>query len=118
MRKKVLILDNEIGRCRLLKISLEQNCFLADIKENGRAGLMKALNIHYDLIIVAASLPDIDGFHFLKKLRESKETPVMILSTQNDEKVSNFYLRSGANDFVVKPYSCMGVVERVKKLIS
>jgi DNA-binding response OmpR family regulator len=118
LRKKVLILDNDIGRCRLLKIYLEQNFFSADLNGNGTAGLMKALNIHYDLIIVAAKLPGMDGFHFLKKLRESQSTPVIILSTQNDKNVCNFYLKSGADDYVVIPYSCIGVVERVKRLIS
>jgi DNA-binding response OmpR family regulator len=118
LRKKVLILDNDAGRCRLLKIFLEQNLFLADFSGNGRAGFMKALNIHYDLIIVSATLPGMDGFHFLKNLRETKSTPVIILSTQDDKNVCNFYLKSGANDYVVIPYSCISVVERVKRLIS
>lgn len=118
MRKKVLIIDEEVGICRLLKVYLEQNLFSADINGNGRTGLMKALSSNYDLIILAVLLPGIDGFHVLKKLREWKSTPVIILSTQDDEKVSSFFLNSGANDYLVKPFSCRGAVEKVKRLIN
>jgi DNA-binding response OmpR family regulator len=114
LRKKVLILNSEAGISRLLKIYLEQNSFLADFNGNGRTGLMKAINNHYDLIIIDALLPGIDGFHILKKLRELKSTPVIILTSQDDERVSNFYLKSGANDLVIKPFSCIGIVEKVK----
>lgn len=115
MRKKVLIIDDEPGISKLLKINLEQNLFAADINGNGRAGLMKALNINYDLILLSVR---IDGFQILKKLRERKSTPVIMLSAQDDEKVSSFFLNSGADDYVVKPFNCRGVVERVKKLIN
>lgn len=118
MRKKVLIIDDEPGISRLLKINLEQNFFAADINGNGRTGLMKALNINYDLILLSVLPPGIDGFHILKKLREIKSTPVIMLSAQDDETVSNFYLNSGANDYVVKPFNCRGVVEKVKRLVN
>lgn len=119
MRKKVLIIENEIGMGRLLKTYLEKNAISADVAAgNGQTGLIRALNINYDLIILNVLLPGMDGFHVLKQLRQLKSTPVIMLSTQDDQNVINFFLNSGANDYVIKPFSCMGMVEKVKRLIS
>ncbi len=118
MRKKVLIIDDEMRMGRLLKTYLEKNYMSADVAGDGRTGLMKALNISYDLIILNVLLPGMDGFHVLKNLRQLKSTPVIMLSTQDDGNVIDFFLKSGATDYVVKPFSCMGMVEKVKKIIS
>lgn len=118
MPKKILIIDDEIGICKLLKIYLEKDSFIADINGNGRTGLMKALSQNYDLIILDFLLPGINGFQVLKQLRKLKSTPVIIISAQDDENVVSFFLKSGANDFVVKPFDCRGMIEKVKKLIS
>lgn len=118
MLKKVLIIDDEIGICRLLKTYLEKNSFKADINGDGRTGLIEALNKDYDLIILDFLLPGLNGFQVLKKLRALKSTPVIIISTQDDENVIKFFLQSGANDFVVKPFNCKGVIDKVNKLIS
>lgn len=118
MYKKILIIEDDIGICKLLKAYLEHNSFKTDIKRNGRTGLMNALNINYDLIILDILIPDLDGFHVLSKLREIKSTPVMMLSAQDDEKVMDFCLQSGANDYVVKPFNCKRMVEKVKELVN
>lgn len=118
MRKRILIIEDEIAISQLLKIYLEKNLFLADTNGNGKTGLIKAINDHYDLIILDISLPGMDGLHILKKLREFKATPVIMISAQDDENVIRFFLKSGANDFVVKPFSCNSIVQKVKKLLN
>ncbi|MEH7110727.1 MULTISPECIES: response regulator transcription factor [Bacillaceae] len=118
MPKKILIVDDEIGICKLLKIYLEKESFIADINGNGRTGLIKALNQHYDLIILDFLLPGINGYQVLTKLREIKSTPVIIVSSQDDENVMTFFMKSGANEFVVKPFDCKSMMDKVKKLIS
>jgi DNA-binding response OmpR family regulator len=118
MSKKVLIIDDEMRMGRLLKTYLEKNAFSADVTGDGTTGLIRALNLNYDLIILNVLLPGMDGFHVLKELRKLKSTPVIMLSTQDDRNVVNFFLKSGATDYVVKPFSCNGMVEKVKQLIS
>lgn len=117
MLEKILIIDDEFYIGKLLKTYLEKNSFKVDINCSGRSGLIEALNKNYDLIILDFMLPEMDGYQILKKLRRYKSTPVMMLSTQDDKEVANFFLQSGANDFVVKPFICKDVVDQVKKII-
>lgn len=71
-----------------------------------------------DLIILDINLPDGNGFEYLKKLRETYETPVLIL-TANDTEVDEVTgLSLGANDYVTKPFSLMVLRLRVKNLLS
>ena len=71
-----------------------------------------------DLIILDINLPDGNGFEYLKKLRETYETPVLIL-TANDTEVDEVTgLSLGANDYVTKPFSLMALRLRVKNLLS
>ncbi|MDO4515305.1 MAG: response regulator transcription factor, partial [Lachnospiraceae bacterium] len=71
-----------------------------------------------DLIILDINLPDGNGFEYLKKLRETNEIPVLIL-TANDTEVDEVTgLMLGANDYVTKPFSLMALRLRVKNLLS
>ena len=71
-----------------------------------------------DLIILDINLPDGNGFEYLKKLRETYDTPVLIL-TSNDTEVDEVTgLSLGANDYVTKPFSLMALRLRVKNLLS
>lgn len=71
-----------------------------------------------DLIILDINLPDGNGFEYLKKLRETYDTPVLIL-TANDTEVDEVTgLSLGANDYVTKPFSLMALRLRVKNLLS
>lgn len=118
LSKKVLVVEDNIGISRLLKIYLEKDFYKTDIVLNGRRGLYKALNQNYDLIILDILLPDMNGFQILKKIRELKSTPVIMLSAQDDKEVMKFSFESGANEYVLKPFNCKSVVNMVKKLIS
>lgn len=118
MIKNVLILEDNIGISKLLKIYLEKHSYKIDIVRYGRTGMIKALNTHYDLIILDIFLPDMNGFHILKKIRELKSTPVIMLSTQDDKEVMKFSFESGANEYILKPFSCKHIVNIVNKLIS
>ena len=70
-----------------------------------------------DLIILDINLPDGNGFEYLKKLRETYDTPVLIL-TANDTEVDEVTgLSLGANDYVTKPFSLMVLRLRVKNQV-
>ena len=71
-----------------------------------------------DLLILDVNLPDGNGFDFLKKLRETYDTPVLIL-TANDTEVDEVTgLTLGADDYITKPFSLMVLRLRVKNLLS
>ena len=116
--KKVLIIEDDQSIALLQRDYLEINDFEVEIESNGRSGLQKALSQEYDLIILDLMLPELNGFEICKKIRESKDIPILIVSakTEDIDKIRGFGL--GADDFIVKPFSPSELIARVKAHLS
>lgn len=117
MRKKVLIIEDEVRMSRLLKIYLEKECYQIEIDDNGAAGLDSALMNDFDLIIIDVMLPHKDGLMVLKELRRIKETPVMMISSLCGEYTQKQSIEMGANEYVLMPFSPRDVVTKIKHLL-
>ena len=89
-----------------------------DIQTNGKKGLEQALTTDYSLIILDIMLPDLDGFEICKKIRETKDIPIiMVTAKKNDiDKIRGLGL--GVDDYVTKPFSPSELVARVKAHIA
>lgn len=111
---KILIVEDEIRISNLLKIYLERESYHVNVVNNGDEGLEQAINEDYDLIILDVFMPGKNGFTVLKELRKLKDTPVIMLSAQSEEKGQNL----GANAFISKPFSPGAVVSKVKDILS
>ncbi|PGM53319.1 response regulator transcription factor [Bacillus sp. AFS053548] len=116
--KKVLIIEDDQSIALLQRDYLEINDFEVEIESNGKSGLQKALSKEYDLIILDLMLPELNGFEICKKIRESKDIPILIVSakTEDIDKIRGFGL--GADDFIVKPFSPSELIARVKAHLS
>lgn len=112
--KKILIIEDDISIAELERDYLELNDFKCTIAEQGMAGLGKALNEDFELIIIDIMLPEMDGFEVLSKLREKKQTPVIMLSARNGDIDKIKGLGLGADDYMTKPFSPNELVARVK----
>ena len=88
--------------------------FQAEIETRGDAGLKKALEEDFDLFILDLMLPNIDGFEICKKIREKKNTPVIVVSAKKDDIDKVRGLGLGADDYITKPFSPSELVARVK----
>lgn len=115
---KLLIIEDDRSIAELERDYLEINDFFVEIEMNGRNGLNKALTNDYDLILLDLMVPDVNGFEICKKIRESKDIPILIVSAKKEDidKVRGFGL--GADDFIVKPFSPSELVARVKAHLS
>ncbi|ODG93914.1 MULTISPECIES: response regulator transcription factor [Bacillaceae] len=116
--KKILIIEDDQSIALLQRDYLEINDFEVEIESNGKSGLQKALSKEYDLIILDLMLPELNGFEICKKIRESKDIPILIVSakTEDIDKIRGFGL--GADDFIVKPFSPSELIARVKAHLS
>ena len=112
--KKILIIEDDISIAELERDYLELNDFKCTIAEQGMAGLEKALNEDFELIIIDIMLPEMDGFEVLSKLREKKQTHVIMLSARNGDIDKIKGLGLGADDYMTKPFSPNELVARVK----
>ena len=111
---KVLIVEDEVTIAELEKDYLELSAFTVEIENNGETGLKRALEEDFDMYILDLMLPGIDGFEICKKIREVKNTPILMVSAKKDDIDKIRGLGLGADDYITKPFSPSELVARVK----
>ena len=114
MMKKILIIEDEESIAELEKDYLELSGFEVEIDNDGESGLMKALQGEYDLFVLDLMLPGVDGFEICRKVREVKNTPIIMVSAKKEDIDKIRGLGLGADDYITKPFSPSEMVARVK----
>jgi two-component system copper resistance phosphate regulon response regulator CusR len=113
---KLLIVEDEPKTAEYLHKGLvEQGCAV-DIARNGVDGQHLALVHDYDVIVLDAMLPGIDGFALLRTLRAVKQTPVIMLTARDSIEDRVRGLQDGADDYLVKPFSFLELLARLQAL--
>lgn len=118
MSSKILIVEDEMSIAELQKDYLELSGFEVDIENNGNQGLKRGLEEEYDLMILDLMLPEVDGFEICKKVRQEKNTPIIMVSAKKDDIDKIRGLGLGADDYITKPFSPSELVARVKAHLS
>ena len=111
---KILIVEDEVAIAELVKDYLELSGFDVVMQHTGDAGLKAALNEDFNLIILDLMLPNVDGFEICKKVREKKNTPIIMVSAKKEDIDKIRGLGLGADDYMTKPFSPSELVARVK----
>jgi len=112
--KKVLIIEDEKQISDIVKFNLIKEGFEVETAFDGAAGLSKALEINPDLILLDVMLPQMDGFQVCKKIRETKTTPIIMLTAKEEEVDKVLGLELGADDYITKPFGMRELVARIK----
>ena len=111
---RILIIEDEEAIAELEKDYLELSGFEVVISNRGDLGLEKALNEDFDLIILDLMLPGMNGFDICKLIRETKNTPIIMVSAKSEDIDKIRGLGLGADDYMTKPFSPGELVARVK----
>lgn len=112
---KILIVEDEIGISNFLKQGLEEEGYEVTIATNGIDGLNLALHKTFDLILLDWMLPQLTGIDVCKAIREkNKSIPILFLTAKDTLQETIEGLRSGANDYIKKPFSFEELLERIK----
>ena len=114
---KLLVIEDEVKLAHYLRKGLQAEGFVADIAHNGVDGLHLAMESEYDLIVLDSMLPGIDGLGLLAALRQSKRTPVVMLTARVKVEDRVRGLQSGADDYIVKPFAFSELVARIRALL-
>ena len=115
---KVLLIEDDTTASGYLCKALSESGHVADAVEDGLEGLNRAMHESYDALIVDRMLPSLDGLSVIETLRKAgRETPVLIVSAMGevDERVHG--LRSGGDDYLVKPYAFTELLARLELLV-
>ena len=102
---RILIVEDEESIAELEKDYLELSGFEVEIENNGETGLKRGMEEDFDLLILDLMLPGVDGFEICKKIREVKNTPIIMVSAKKDDIDKIRGLGLGADDYITKPFS-------------
>lgn len=111
---RILIVEDDESIAELEKDYLELSGFEVEISNQGDAGLKKALENSFDLVILDIMLPGVDGFEICKQVRTAKNIPIMFISAKKDDIDKIRGLGLGADDYMTKPFSPSEMAARVK----
>lgn len=116
---KLLVVDDEKAMANSIRDNLEYEGYQADSAYGGREALDSLLKDKYSLVVLDVMMPDLDGFAVLSELRKSNDnTPVIFLTARSAEADKLRGLGLGADDYVVKPFSILELVARVKAVLN
>ncbi len=113
----VLLIEDEQNIASFIKMELEYEGYKVDISHDGKEGLDKALNQKYDLIILDLMIPTLNGLEVCRRLRKSKNVPIIMLTARDSvmDKVSGFQM--GADDYIIKPFAIEELLARIEALL-
>ncbi len=114
MNKKVLVVDDEKPIADIVKFNLIKEGYDVNIAYDGEEAIRKVYQFEPDLILLDIMLPKIDGFQVCKKIRETFNTPILMLTAKEEEVDKVLGLDLGADDYITKPFSVRELMARVK----
>ncbi len=117
MAVSVLIVEDEKHIAELLQLYLEKEGYAVTIAADGGSGLEKFRAIHPDIVLLDVMMPVMDGWTVCRTIRAESTTPVIMLTAkaETDDKVTG--LRSGADDYITKPFEMKEVLARIEAVL-
>ena len=114
---RILIVEDEQKMTTYLQKGLTEASYNVDVATNGKDGLFLALHEDFDVMVLDVMLPEMDGFEVLRRLREQKATPVLLLTARDtvEDKVKGLEL--GADDYLSKPFAYAEFLARIRSLL-
>lgn len=111
---RVLVIDDEPQIRRFLRLSLSVESMDVTEAATGAEGLRAVRSGRFDLVILDLGLPDLDGLSLIPKIREFSAVPMVVLSVRSDDDGKVHALDSGADDYLVKPFSIAELLARIR----
>lgn len=113
-QKKVLIIEDEKSISDIIKFNLQKEGYEIETAYDGEDGLTKALSVNPDIILLDIMIPIIDGFQVCKKVRETSNVPIIMLTAKEEEVDKVLGLELGADDYMTKPFGMRELIARIK----
>ncbi|MEJ8305414.1 response regulator transcription factor [Saccharibacillus sacchari] len=111
--KKIVVIEDEYDISRIVKNYMEKHAYEVAAAANGADGLRMIELLEPDYVILDLTLPDADGLELCRRIRESRETPILILSARGSDTDKVLGLGFGADDYMTKPFSLSELLARI-----
>lgn len=114
--KRILIIEDEKNLARFIELELKYEGYEVKVSYDGREGLQTALSDEWDVVLLDLMLPSLNGLEVCRRLRQEKETPVIMITARDSvmDRVSG--LDHGADDYIVKPFAIEELLARLRSI--
>ena len=117
MSNKILVVDDDLNICELLKLYLENEGYTAFVANDGQAAVDTFAAKNPDLVLLDIMLPKMDGWQVCREIRKTSSVPIIMLTAKGETFDKVLGLELGADDYVTKPFNPLELVARVKSQI-
>ena len=117
MQNKILIVDDDVNICELLRLYLEKDGFETVVANDGQQAVNFAKLHNPDLILLDIMLPVLDGWQVCREIRKQSDTPIIMLTAKGETFDKILGLELGADDYVTKPFETKEVIARIKAVL-
>ena len=114
---KILIVDDDVNICELLRLYLVKDGFDAEVITDGITALNTFEAVQPDLILLDIMLPGIDGWQICREIRKTSQVPIIMLTAKGETFDKVLGLELGADDYITKPFETKEVVARIKAVL-
>lgn len=115
--KKILIVDDDINICELLRLYLNKEGFDTQVCNDGEEALRLATEGAPDLVLLDIMLPKLDGWQVCRAIRKESKVPIIMTTAKGETFDKILGLELGADDYITKPFDAKEVVARVKAVL-
>ena len=115
--ERILIVDDDINICELLRLYLEKDGFQTDIITDGIKAIEAFNAINPDLVLLDIMLPGLDGWQICREIRKTSQTPIIMLTAKGETFDKVLGLELGADDYITKPFETKEVIARIKAVL-
>ena len=115
--KKILIADDNMEIIKILKPYIEKEGFEVIFSLDGEEALLKFKHYNPELMLLDIMMPVIDGFEVCNRIRKESNTPIIMITAKSEDADKILGLNSGADDYIIKPFSPGEVVARIKAVL-
>lgn len=117
MTKHILVVDDEPKIVQMVRGYLEKEGYSVATAANGREALFLAREHQPDLIVLDLMMPELDGWEFMRRHRQERNTPIIMLTARVEDVDRIVGLEAGADDYITKPFSPRELVARIKAVL-
>lgn len=117
MANKILVVDDDLNICELLKLYLENDGYTVFTANDGQEAVNTFLNKTPDLVLLDIMLPKMDGWQVCREIRKTSSAPIIMLTAKGETFDKVLGLELGADDYVVKPFDAKEVMARIKAVL-
>lgn len=114
---RILIVDDDVNICELLRLYLEKEGFETHVVTDGLQAVGAFETIQPDIILLDIMLPGMDGWQICREIRQTSDTPIIMLTAKGETFDKVLGLELGADDYITKPFETKEVVARIKAVL-